>query len=214
MIKFYGNRFSPPCNKVEMCLNLLGLEYEFIPVDLLSGAQRKPEFLEINFFGKAPAIIDGDFKLAESNAIMKYLSRKAKSDLYPEDIKQQAEVDMWLDFISQHLIMQGYMKIMFNKMIAPRIGVEVDEKSIKEGYENLSKYFPLIEGKLTKTKFLVGDKITIADVALLSTIDPSEMIQVDLKPYPKLLALRNSLTSQNFYQKVHKFYGEAMLSRN
>jgi len=210
MIKLYGNRFSPPSNKVEMCLNLLGIEYEFVFVDLLNGEQRKPEFLTLTSFGKVPFLVDGNFKLSESNAIMKYLCRKTKSDLYPSGLEEQAEVDKWCDFISQHLAM-AYGKVIFNKMIASKMGLEPDERSMKEGYEFLSKYFPLIEEKLNKTKFMAGDKMTIADILLVATIDPSEMVEVDLKAFPKLIALRNSLKSQSFYQKVHKVYGESMM---
>lgn len=211
MIKLYGNKFSPPSNKVEMCINLLGLEYEFIFVDLLKGEQRKSEFLSITPFGKAPVLVDGNFNLSESNAIIKYLCKKTKSDLYPSDLEKQAEVDMWCDFISQHLSLGAYLKVMFNKMVAPRIGIEPDQKSIKEGYEFINKYLALIEEKLNKTKFLAGDKMTIADICLLATIDPSEVIEVNLKTYPKLNALRDGLKSQSFYQKVHQFYGESMM---
>lgn len=214
MIKLYGNKFSPPSNKVEMCLNFLDLKYEFVFVDLLKGEQRTDKFLSLTSFGKIPLLVDGDFKLSESNAIIKYLCKKTKSDLYPSGLEEQAEVDMWCDYIAQHLTMQGYMKVMFNKMVAPRIGVEPDERSIKEGYENISKYFSLIEQKLEKTKFLAGDKMSIADISLLATIDPSEVIQVDLKLFPKITALRNNLKSQNFYQKVHKFYGESMMAKS
>ena len=211
MIKLYGHKFSPPSNKVEMCINLLGLEYEFVFVDLLKGQQRANDFLSLTPFGKVPLLVDGNFKLSESNAIIKYLCKKAKSDLYPSGLEEQAEVDMWCDFIAQHLTMGAYLKVMFNKMVAPRMGIEPDQRSIKEGYEFISKHLSLIEEKLNKTKFLAGDKMTIADICLLATVDPSEMIEVNLKTYPKLSALRDSLKSQSFYQKVHKFYGESMM---
>ena len=213
MIKLYGNKFSPPSNKVEMCLNLLGVEYEFAFVDLLKGEQRTKDFLSISSFGKVPVLVDGNFKLSESNAIIKYLCKKSKSDLYSTDFEKQAEIDMWCDFIAQHLVMQGYAKIMFNKMVAPRVGVEPDQRAIKEGYENLNKFFSIIEEKLSETKFLGEDKMTIADISLLSTIDPSELIEVELKPYPKLLAWRKNLQSKDFYQKTHKFYGESMMTK-
>lgn len=212
MIKLYGNRFSPPSNKVEMCMNLLGLEYEFIFVDLPKGEQRKSEFLSITPFGKVPVLVDGNFNLSESNAIIKYLCRKTKSDLYPSDLEKQAETDMWCDFIAQHLTVGAYLKVMFNKIVAPRIGIEPDQRSIKEGYEFINKYLTLIEEQLNKTKFVAGDKMTIADICLLAIIDPSEVIGVDLKAYPKLNALRENLKSQSFYQKVHKFYGESMMT--
>lgn len=211
MIKLYGNKFSPPSNKVEMCLNQLGLDYEFVFVDLLNGEQKKPEFISLTHFGKVPFLVDGNFKLSESNAIVKYLCRKAKSDLYPSGLEEQAEVDMWCDFITQHVAL-GYGKVVFNKMVAPRIGVEPDQRSMKEGYEFISRYLTSIEEKLNKTKFVAGDKMTIADILLLASIDPSEMIEVDLKVYPKLNALRDSLKSQSFYQKVHKFYCESMMT--
>lgn len=211
-MKLYGNRFSPPSNKVEMVLNKLGIEYEFVFVDLLNGEKRKPEFLSLTPFGKVPVLVDGNFKLSESTAIIKYLARKAKSELYPTDLEEQASVDMWCDFIGQHLTLGAYVKVIFNKMVAPRIGVEPDPRSMKEGYEFITKYLTTIEEKLNKTKFLAGDKMTIADISLISTIDPSEMIGVDLKVYPKLMALRENLKSQDFYQKVHKFYGESMVA--
>ena len=212
MIKLYGHKFSPPSNKAEMCMNLLGLEYEFVFVDLLKGEQRTSNFLSINTFGKVPVLVDEKFKLSESNAIIKYLCKKAKSDLYPSGLEEQAEVDMWCDFIAQHLTVGAYVKVIFNKMVAPRIGVEPDQRSIKEGYEFIGKYLSLIEEKLNKTRFLTGDKMTIADISLLATVDPSELIEVNLKTYPKLTALRDSLKSQSFYQKVHKFYGESMMA--
>ena len=213
MIKLYGHKFSPPSNKVEMCINALGLEYEFIFVDLLKGQQRAEDFLSITPFGKVPVLVDGSLKLSESNAIIKYLCRKAKSDLYPSGLEEQAEVDMWCDFIGQHLTMGAYVKVMFNKMVAPRIGVEPDQRAVKEGYEFIEKHLSVIEKKLNKTKFLAGDKMTIADICLLAVIDPSEMIDVDLKMYPKLTAWRDNLKAQNFYQKVHKVYGESMMAK-
>ena len=140
MIKLYGNKFSPPSNKVEMCINLLGLEYEFVFVDVLKGEQKTDDFLSLTPFGKVPVLVDEKFKLSESNAIIKYLCKKSKSDLYPSDLEKQAEVDMWCDFIALHLTMGAYAKVMFNKIVAPRMGVEPDQRSIKEGYGFINNF--------------------------------------------------------------------------
>lgn len=213
MIKLYGNKISPPSNKVEMCLNALNMNYEFISLDLFKGENRTDKYLAVNPFGKAPAIEDEKIKLSESNAIMKYLCRKAKSDFYPEDLVQQAEIDMWCDFVSQHLNMQGYLPIAFNKFVAKKIGLEPNEKEIKKGQEFVNRFLPIIENQLNKKKYLAGDKLTIADFCLLASIDPSELIEVDLKPYSKLLEWRKNLQSQDFYQKTHKFYGESIMAK-
>ena len=74
----------------------------------------------------------------ESDAIIKYLARKEKSDLYPEDIKQQAVVDQWIDFVSQH-VQNGVGRVLWNKVFAPKFGMEVDENSKKCGYEFIAK---------------------------------------------------------------------------
>lgn len=213
MIKLYGNKISPPCNKVEICLNALGIDYEFISLDLFKGENKTDKYLAINPSGKVPTIEDGKLKLFESNAIIKYLCRKVKSDFYPNDLIQQAEIDKWCDFVSQHLNMQGYLPLAFNKFVAKKIGLEPNANEIKKGEEFINRFLPVIESQLNKTKYLAGEKLTIADFCLLASIDPSELIEVDLKSYPKLLAWRKNLQSQDFYQKTHKFYGECMMAK-
>jgi glutathione S-transferase len=76
----------------------LELDIEIKHIDLVAGDQRKPEFLKLNPRNKVPVLVDGDFVLCESKAIMAYLvnSRKPGSSLYPVDAKQRAKVDQFL----------------------------------------------------------------------------------------------------------------------
>jgi len=60
---------------------------------------------------------------------------------------------------------------------------------------------------------LAGDSLTLADLVLLAHIDPLEVIEVDINKYPNLSRWREGLRTQDFYQKVHKFYGEALMSK-
>lgn len=213
MIKLYGNKVSPPCNKVEMCLNALGMDYEYISLNFSKGENRTDKYLAINPIGKIPAIEDNGYKLSESNAIIKYLCRKVKSDYYPGDLVEQAEVDKWCDFVSQHLTTQGYIPVVFNKLASKILGFEPNLAEIKKGEGFINRFLPMIESQLNKTKYLAGEKLTIADFCLLASIDPSDLIGVDLKQYPKLFAWQENLKSQDFYQKTHKFYGERMMAK-
>jgi glutathione S-transferase len=93
--------FSAPSPLARACLlvaRYLELDIEVKHIDLVAGDQRKPEFLKLNPRNKVPVLVDGDFVLCESKAIMAYLvnSRKAGSSLYPEDAKQRAKVDQFL----------------------------------------------------------------------------------------------------------------------
>ena len=74
---------------------------EFVRVDLAKGEHKTPDYLAINPNGKVPALVDGDTKLWESNAIMCHLARKAKSDLWPTDPIKQIEVLKWLSWNSR-----------------------------------------------------------------------------------------------------------------
>src|SRR5438105_644447 len=103
MLQLYGTALSYPTNKIRYLANYLKIPFEFHTVNLLEGEQQKPKFLAINAFGKVPAIDDNGFKLAESNAIMRYLAAKHASALYSNDLKQRAIIEQWLDFISLHI---------------------------------------------------------------------------------------------------------------
>lgn len=210
MLKIYGTDPSSPVNAVRMCANALGLEYEYIQVNMSEGEHKSEKYLALNPVGKVPAIDDDGFTVFESAAIMKYLCRKNGANYYPQDLLKQAIVDQWLSFVCVHIYM-ALARVLFNKVVGLLIGAPVDEQSLKTGYEFLARFLPVIEGQLKKTKYLAGDELSIADFALLANVDPAEVVELDLTPYPKLSAWRENLQAQGFYQKVHKFYGESLM---
>lgn len=212
MLTIYALDLSAPALKVLYVANALGLQYEKKGINLMGGEGQNPEYLKIHPAGKVPAITDGDFKLFESNAIIRYFARKKNSDLYPNDIKKQAIIDQWIDFVSIH-IQNGVSRVLWNKVFAPKLGKEVDQNSMKCGYEFLEKYLPVVDQQLGNSKYLAGDNLSLADFVLLAYTDPLETIEVDIKKYPKLAKWREGLVTKDFYQKVHKFYGETMLAK-
>jgi glutathione S-transferase len=78
MLKLFGNVNTKSFNtlKIRFALAEIGAGHEFVPVDLAKGESRKPEFLRINPHGKVPVLVDGDFALPESDAILWYLGEK------------------------------------------------------------------------------------------------------------------------------------------
>lgn len=89
---------SPPCRAVYILAKNLGLEFKVQNVNMMVGEHHSEEFTKLNPLQKIPVLIDGDFVLTESRAIMVYLvdSRKPGSDLYPTDPKARALVDQKL----------------------------------------------------------------------------------------------------------------------
>lgn len=213
MLTIYALDLSGPALKVLYVANALGLDYEKKGIDLAGGEGQSPEYKKIHPAGKVPAIVDGDFNLWESNAIIRYLADKANSELYPRDLKQRALIDQWIDFASLH-IQNGMGRVLWNKVMAPKLGREVDENSLKCGMEFLNRYLPIVEEQLGKSAYIAGDKLSLADFVLLSHVDPLEAIEIDVNKYPNLAKWRKPLQAADFYQKVHKFYGAALMARS
>jgi glutathione S-transferase len=75
MLKLFGGAFSRAAI-VKFYLEELKLPYEFVMIDMQAGEHRKPEFLALNPMGKVPILMDGNFVLSESGAILLYLAQK------------------------------------------------------------------------------------------------------------------------------------------
>ena len=208
-MKVYGHFMSAPANQVRLTASALGVAHDYQHVDLMNGEQRTPEYLAVNAFGRVPAIEDDGFKLAESNAICRYLACKGQSELYPADVKTRAEIDQWMDFAAHH-VRANMGKVLFNKVFAPMMGMDVDEKSLNEGRENLDAGLPVIDDALSRRGYIAADRMTIADTAMLAAMEPFEMIDYDVARFGNVKAWRDKMTGEPFYQRVHAHYGAEM----
>src|SRR5690606_32637727 len=105
-IRLYRHVLSGHAHRVELFLNLLGLEHELVDVDLAGGEQRRPAFLALNAFGQVPVIDDDGFVLADSNAILVYLAmRYGDASWLPRDAVGAAQVQRWLSAAAGPLVM-------------------------------------------------------------------------------------------------------------
>jgi len=102
-MKLYG---FPPTRSIRVLWTLreLDVEFEFVTVDPTKGELGSPEFLAVNPAGKLPALVDGDFVLTESVAIVLYLAEKyPEKGLLPSGLRARAEVNRWLLFSATEL---------------------------------------------------------------------------------------------------------------
>lgn len=167
MYKLYGVLFSQGVRRVFALLEEAGLEYELVPVDLKSGAQHLPEFLAMNPNHKVPVLDDDGFILYESNAILRYLCNSNGLDnWYPVAPKARALCDQWLDW-SQCELNPTVMNIVFHGVFA---GDKGDKHLVEIGRRNLPGCWDIMAQQLEKTPFFAGDSMTIADLALFSSI--------------------------------------------
>ena len=195
MLKIYGANLSSPANKIRMAANVLDLDYEYIQINIREGENRTKEYLALHPAGKVPAIDDDGFVLFESDAIIKYLAMSEASSLYPEDIKQRAIIDQWIDFVSIHV--SGAMgRVVFNRVFASFAKVPVDERSLNDGIKFLRRFLPVIDQQFSKSKYLAGERFSLADI--------------DLSPYENIVKWRNELKQKDFYMKCHASYDDVV----
>lgn len=205
-MKLYYHPLSFPALSILFAAEAVGANYEAQVINLQEGEHKKPDYLAVNPYGRVPAMSDGDFNLSESEAIMRYIARKSESDLYPGDLQSQAKVDQWMDYVNHH-VRSPIARVQFNRVVAKLMGAETDEKSIETGLQFLANNLPVIEETLTAQPFLCGDKMTLADIALVAALEPADMCGFDLSPYPTIKAWRAARMGERFYTNVHSHFG-------
>jgi len=161
-MRVYGDLGSGNCLKVKYTADRLGLPYEWIPVDLMKGETRTKAFLAKNPFGQVPVVeFEPGRCLAQSNAIIRYLARD--SELLPKDAFAQAKVDEWM-FWEQYshepyVAVARFQMVYLKKSIAER-----DARIVEKGEAALDS----MELHLSGRDYLVGETLTVADIALLA----------------------------------------------
>jgi GST-like protein len=159
MLKFYYSAAPNPM-KVALFLEEAGLEYEAIPVDTRKGEQHKPEYLAINPNAKVPSIIDGDITVFDSGAILLYLGEKT-GKFMPSTPKARAEMLSWMMFISSGVGPYSGQAVHFRNY-AP----EKNEYAINRYMFEAQRHYAILDARLAKQKYMLGDTYTIIDMAL------------------------------------------------
>nr|WET52666.1 glutathione S-transferase [Phaedon brassicae]WET52791.1 glutathione S-transferase [Phaedon brassicae] len=195
--KLYMINGSPGVRSVLMCAKAIGLDLEFINVDLFSGDHLKPEYLKINPQHTVPLLDDDGFILADSHAIMSYLVSQYGKDksLYPTDLKQRATVDHRLHFDSSILFARGAA---ITKILLFEGGKEIPQKLL----DNISEAYQMVEKLLENTKYVAGNQVTIADFCFVTSITSwSVFVPLPEAQYPKISAWVKRMQQLPYYSE-------------
>lgn len=167
-MRLYG--FGPTRSlRVQWALNEIGLAYEFVRVDLPAGEAAAPEFLKLNPAGKLPVLVDGDFVLTESAAIVLYLAEKhPASTLMPRDVRVRADVYRWVMFAMTEL--EGPLW-----RIARHTDLYPEDKrlpaDIALAREEFLRMADVLERHMAERDHIVGDGVTAADCVIAYLMD-------------------------------------------
>ena len=181
-MRIYGDSISGNCLKVRWVAEYLGRSFDWVETDILKGESRTPEFLALNPVGQVPLVILDDGRpLAQSNAIILHLAEG--SDLVPTDAYDRARMLEWM-FWEQYSHEPYVAVARFQVRYAGKPVSELERRLVERGKGALQR----LEDGLGLSPFLVGEAVSLADVALVAYTRVAHEGGFDLGDYPAVAA--------------------------
>jgi GST-like protein len=210
MLKFYYSG-APNPTKIALFLEEAGLPYEPIAVDTRKGDQHKPDYLAINPNAKVPAIVDGDAVVFDSSAILLYLGEKTGKFMPAKTDKARGELLSWMMFVASGVGPYSGQSVHF-RVYAP----EKNAYAINRYAYEAQRHFGIIDTRLGKHKYMLGDTYTIVDMNVWgwARLIPNVLGEAGWSKFPNLKRLTDEISARPAAAKAialkdrHKFKTE------
>ncbi|MES2903636.1 MAG: glutathione S-transferase family protein [Pseudomonadota bacterium] len=209
----YGSTISPFVRKVAAYCSEKEIDVEFKSVGI---NDPDPGFRAASPFRKMPALVDGDYALADSSAIIHYLEAKyPEPTLIPVDPKERGRV-VWFDEWSDTLLFACGAKMFFNRVVSPRfLGREGDLAAADAAErDDLPALLDYLESVIPDSGYLVSERLTVADISVCSPfVNFRHMeLQIDAARYPRIQSYTAAILSRPSFAPIIE-RETAMLSR-
>ncbi len=169
MMRLYYHPYSDNARRAVMTALSLDVPVELAAVDLRKGNQREPWFLKLNPNHRVPVLVDDEFVLWESHAIMQYLADKTPGqNIYPTDIHARADVNRWLFWCAQHL--GPAIGILNREHVLKRLmGLgEADSAEVQRGEDLVHEFAAVLDTHLACREWICPGGLTLADLAIVA----------------------------------------------
>ena len=172
---------SPRAFKVLLAAHHFGIDYEFHMVDLTKGEQNTPEFAALNPNKRMPVLEEDGFALWESNAIVEYLASKA--DILPREQRDRLALTKWLYWDSNHWDPVCAIFV-YERIVKPFFGLgETSESEVVRATGLFNRLAGVLNGELEKHRYVTGDALTLADLAIGSSLSVAEQVNYPLEEF-------------------------------
>jgi glutathione S-transferase len=193
-MQLYYHPASPNGRRAILTLRQLGLSAEEIVVDLGRGENRTPDYTGLNPNQKVPTLVDGDFSLWESNAIMQYLaSKRPDAGLMPRDERGRADMLRWQCWNMTHFApavgtfnWENLLKRMFG-------GGDADATKLEQAGKEVARFGAVLDAQLASRRYVLGNDLSLADLSIACTLMYRGPARVPLEPFPHLRRMIESI---------------------
>jgi glutathione S-transferase len=216
-MKLYMHPVSQTSRPIRLLIAEKGLDVEEEVVDLMTGAHHQEPFISLNPSRQVPVFEDGDLRMTECSAILKYLADKYDMPEYPKDLKQRARVNEIMDWFNT-----GFYRDWAYNMVYPQIfphhkrpSEDGQKVAVEWGRDKAAFWLQVLNDHyLGKgNKYLAGDSITIADYLGAGFVACGELIRYDLSKYPNVKAWLGRMKELPHWDEVSTVisgFGESM----
>jgi glutathione S-transferase len=207
-MKLYYHPASTTSRIVTMFAAEEGVQLDLQVVDLFTGEHLKPEFAAINPNGLVPVLEDGDFRLTESSAIIKYLADKVDSPAYPKELKARARVNEMMDWFNSNCYKDVAYGLVYPQLFPhhKRPSDAVQAGTLAWGKARAQAWLTILDKDLIgpKKRFLCGDRVTLADYMGAEMVALGEVIRCDYSAYPNVQRWLKNMKALKSWPKVHE----------
>ncbi|MBI3759917.1 MAG: glutathione S-transferase family protein [Deltaproteobacteria bacterium] len=189
-MKLYMHPVSTTCRPLRLFLAESNVAMDEQVVDLFKGEHMQPAYAAINPSCMVPMLEDGDLRLTESSAILKYLADKTGSPAYPKDLKQRAKINEVMDWFNSNFYREWGYNLCYPQLFPhlKRRSDEAQAATLEHGKENAKRWLKVLDEHWIgpKNNYLCGKEITIADYFGACLVSLGEVIGVDFAAYPNV----------------------------
>ena len=184
-MKLYHHPLSSNARRARMAALILAPQLpepvEAVLVDLTRGEQQAPAFLQLNPGGKVPVLVDGDFALAESQAIMQYLADKAPGQtLWPAETQARADVNRWMFWSASQwtpaISVLNFEHFVKRLVVGPE--ARPDPARVGPAAQEVRALAELLDTHLQHRTWLSGDRLSLADLSVAAMLMHTETAQL------------------------------------
>ena len=203
-MEIHSDPITVNCRKVHAGLRMMDIDFDHHHVDYFTAQQKSPEYTAINPNQALPAMRDGDFVLWESNSILQYSADKhGKVEFYPQDPVTRSDINRWMFWESAHWFPSTYVYLVEN-CVKPVLDSEPDPDVLAGERERFDRLAGILNERLSDREYLMGDAVTIADVAVAAPMHLHAWQQLPLDDYPNIVAwMTERIEPQSFWRDTH-----------
>lgn len=197
MLKFYYSRLSINARRVWVTLLEKNLEFEPILMKL-NGDQFQPDFLKLNPFHHIPVLVDNDFTVFESLAILDYLEAK-----YPQPSFMASDAQEIAKIRTIELLTVNELPTASIALMKEMLEVEVSPQQIEKAKQTMATVLQYFEANLIDDNpYFIGDKFTYADIVAGTAVASIPLLGISLEPYTQVTKWLDNLQQRDSWQQT------------